>query len=161
MLKKEELSARIEKARNFSLAIECDPEIETKNVEVSINDDTAEKFGYNTLGLDENSEMFQKYNKDRVKYNGLFLINGNCPVARDLDEAELIASVLMPKKKSLLDVINAKFLTEYQNRIRGILNASQESKKALKTSTLLHASEQLAAGKITQADFNTILAQTL
>ena len=140
------LTSRISAAKSFRLTgldhIKCEP------VEVSINGKTASDFGYDRLPLTKDTPLFKKDGQQ-----GLFLINNGCPVAASLEEAKAIAEKLLPKADDLVAVLNAKFKTEYQNRVRSFLNAPAASKKAEKQATADELTSKFASGEITAEEF--------
>ena len=156
----EQLDARVKQARRFSLDLPGDLQNNLHCAEVSISSKTAKAIGFDTLKCTEDTRLFRKV-KNGKELDGYYIHNNNCPQATTIEEAELIASLLMPTKKSLLDVINAKLETEFQNRVRSFLNAPLESKKAIKESAIQDAAMKLASGEITQEQFNSILSSAL
>ena len=136
MLEQSERKTRIEAAHRFSIGWNG----ETTTIAVGISSKTIENFGYT---LDDSNLL------DKNKGTGMFVQNGNCPKARSFEEAREIAKILLPKADDLLEVINAKFATEFQNKARALLNQVAESKKAIKQATAEELKEMLDNGEIT------------
>jgi hypothetical protein len=139
------LQTRIKSAKSFRLD---GLNVKTEPIEIAIKDATAKEFGYDQLHLTADTPLFRKDGQQ-----GYFLINTGCPVAASLEEAEEIAKRLLSKANDVLDVINAKFKTEFQNKVRAFLNAPVASKKAEKQATADELARQFASGEITAEQF--------
>ena len=129
---------RIKSARNHAIAWDG----RTTCVEVSINDTTADKFGY--LASDAEGILEPKV-KDGKRLNGLFLLNEHCPQADSISELEELCVVL---KTDLLKLGNAKIRTEHQNAVRAHLNRDAESKKAKRQADSIAIQTAFEAGEI-------------
>ena len=161
VLTTEQLNERIAMAKLFKLA---SWKGKAESVEVSISSKTAEEFGYadmDSIGLD--SPLYRKESSPDSSdmRDGYFLINLSCPVASSLEEAVEIASALLPKAGDILDVLNAKFKTEYQNKVRAFLNAPISSGKAVKQATADTILARFQAGELSATEFATAMRSLL
>ena len=143
------LQTRIKSAKGFRLD---GLNVKTEPIEIAIKDATAKEFGYDQLHLTADTPLFRKDGQQ-----GYFLINTGCPVAASLEEAEEIAKKLLPKASDLLQVINAKFKTEFQNKVRSFLNAPITSKKAEKQATADELTSKFSNGEITAEQFTAAM----
>jgi hypothetical protein len=139
------LESRIAAAKNFKLGLD---HIKTEPIEVAIKAETVRNFGYDQLKLTQDTPLYKKDGQQ-----GLFLINTGCPVAASLEEAKQIAEKLLPKASDVLAVLNSKFRTEYQNKVRSFLNAPAASKKAEKQAAIDELTRKFENGEITAAVF--------
>ena len=139
-------AARIQQADRYSIGWDG----KVTAVSVSITKPTVDEFGY--------TDQDDKHLFSKEKSDSLFLLNGNCPVAENLEDAKEIASILMPNSDGILDVINKKLQTEFRNKVRAFLNAKVESKKAVEKAKKIEDFESLksdlADGTIDQDEFN-------
>lgn len=137
----EQQEERIKLARNYKTAWE----FETIPTEFSISSDTAKKFGYI-----ENKDMYRKSDNKGNKLDGFFVINNNCPVCRNEEQALIACKTILGK--SFLDLVNSAIKTLFDNTCRAYLNRAIESKKALerlsKQEKALEIQALVAEGKI-------------
>ena len=157
VLTTEQLNERIAMASAFKLA---SWQGKQEAIEISISNKTAEEFGYaNMDSIDLDSPLYRKeISPDSSDMrDGYFLLNSSCPVASSLEEAVEIASALLPKAGDILDVLNAKFKTEYQNKVRTFLNAPISSSKAVKQATADTILARFQAGELSATEFATAM----
>jgi len=123
----------------------------TTAIEVSISSMTAKKFGYC-----ETPKLYRK-SKDGVMLDGYYWLNSNCPVAEtDEDAYKLLTEYI---GKDMLNMVNLAARTKFANESRAIMNRVVESKKAIQHAanceTFQGLTAKLAAGEITQQEFNS------
>ena len=119
----------------------------TTAVEISISSETAKKFGYV-----ETPRLYRK-EKNGVKLDGFYWINDHCPMAETEDEAFRLLKEYIGK--DILNMVNLAARTRFSNESRALMNRVVESKKAAKRATFQELAVKLAAGEITQQEFNT------
>ena len=123
----------------------------TTAVEISISSETAKKHGYV-----ETPRLYRK-TKDGVMLDGFYWINDHCPMAETEDEAFRLLKEYIGK--DILNMVNLAARTRFSNESRALMNRVVESKKAIQHAanceTFQGLTAKLAAGEITQQEFNS------